>query len=207
MVESQGERNRKRRRKTSELARDRKRISELYLRGWLQHDIATEVGVSQSTVSLDLKHLHSKWRESALFNHDAYIRNELSEIEQELNRVDLLEGLAYQQWLTSLEAESSQTLYMEPGEDGQPSLDRAVQHEGQEGRGDIRWWDAMCKCIAMRESLRDRRARILSAYVERREITGEGGGGINVIFQSNVNLAELEAKALAERELAEAENG
>jgi hypothetical protein len=37
---------RKPRRSASQLARDRRRISELYLEGWLQADIAAEVGLA-----------------------------------------------------------------------------------------------------------------------------------------------------------------
>jgi len=84
------------RRSPAELARDRRRISELYLQGWLQVDIAAEVGVSQPTVSNDLKAIQKEWVKSTLIDF-----NEAKA--QELAKVDNLERIYHAAWQRSCE--------------------------------------------------------------------------------------------------------
>jgi len=84
------------RRDTAQIARDRKKIGELYLRGWLQVDIAEKLGVDRSTVSRDLKALHREWLASALAD--------FSEAKaQELAKIDDLEREYWRAWERSCE--------------------------------------------------------------------------------------------------------
>jgi transposase len=85
----------KRRGKT-QLARDRRRIADLYLQGWIQADIASEVGVSQATVCRDLQALQASWLDSALMNFDEAKAHELA-------KVDRLEREYWQAWERSCE--------------------------------------------------------------------------------------------------------
>ena len=71
-----------RRRSTAELTRDRRRIADLYLAGWTQTDIADELGVSQPTVSGDLKALQRDWLASSLIDFDAAKAQELAKIDR-----------------------------------------------------------------------------------------------------------------------------
>lgn len=96
MMEEKKKAKRKPRRSRSQLLRDRRRISDLYLEGWLQVDIAQEVGLAQSTVSLDLKALHKEWLKSALVNTDQTKSKELA-------RIDRLEREYYAAWRRSCE--------------------------------------------------------------------------------------------------------
>ncbi len=50
-----------RQRSDTERQADRRTISELYLQGWNQTDIADKLGIDQSTVSRDIKTLKVEW--------------------------------------------------------------------------------------------------------------------------------------------------
>ena len=84
------------RRSKGQLIRDRRRISNLYLQGWLQVDIADELDISHSTVSRDLTHLYKEWQESSLVDIDESKSRELA-------KVDRLEREYWQAWEKSCE--------------------------------------------------------------------------------------------------------
>lgn len=89
-----------RKRNQAEIVRDRRRIGELYLKGWLQVDIADELGISQQTVSNDLKTLQQDWLESALIDINEAKSRELAKLDQ-------LEREYWKGWLRScLDAET-----------------------------------------------------------------------------------------------------
>lgn len=69
-----------RRRKPAEIARHRRKEADLYLKGWLQVDIADELGINQATVSRDLKALHKDWLASALIDFDRAKARELAKV-------------------------------------------------------------------------------------------------------------------------------
>lgn len=70
---------------------DLERISELYLMGKRQVDIAATLGVAQSQVSYDLKEIHERWRERSALNLDERKRIELA-------RLDVLERVYWEAW-------------------------------------------------------------------------------------------------------------
>lgn len=100
--------NTKRRTKT-QLERDRRRISDMYLRGMLQSEIAAELGLSQATISTDLKALQGEWLQSALLDF-----NEIKA--RELARIDKLEREYWTAWERSLE--DAETIREENGAGG-----------------------------------------------------------------------------------------
>jgi len=63
-------------RSKSQARRDRRLISELYLKGKRQYEIAEDVGVSVATVSRDIKILARYWQITSKANIDKY-RTEL----------------------------------------------------------------------------------------------------------------------------------
>jgi hypothetical protein len=79
------------RRSKSQRTRDRRRIAALYLKGWLQNDIAAEVGLSQGTISLDLKVLHKAWLQSSLVDIATAKGREIA-------KIDALEREYYRAW-------------------------------------------------------------------------------------------------------------
>lgn len=82
------------RRSQAQLARDRKRVAELYLKGWLQVDIAKELNVDQSTISRDLAYLIEEWQAAALYDFNEAKARELA-------KINLLEETYWAEWMTS----------------------------------------------------------------------------------------------------------
>ena len=123
------------RREPSQIARDRQRCADLYLQGWLQSDIADELGINQSTVSRDLKVLHAKWLASALVDFDEAKAKELA-------KVDRLEREYWRGWLRS--REDAETLRQEGTKDA--GIGKIVKTEkGQ--TGDPRFLAGVQWCI------------------------------------------------------------
>jgi len=153
------------RRSNGQLARDRRRIADLYLQGWLQVDIAAEVGVSQSTVSLDLKALHKEWQKSALVDIDAAKSKELA-------RIDRLEREYWDAWYRScLDAETTTKKAVETAKE---TRKEAVQTaKGQSG--DPRFLQGVQWCI-------ERRCKILGIDApQKQEVSGPGGTAIEIV--------------------------
>lgn len=137
-------------------------MADLYLQGWLQTDIAEEVGVSDATVSRDLKALQSEWLASALVDF-----NEAKS--QELAKIDRLEREYWQAWERS--CENAETVTKEGGPSG---VDKVKQtSKGQ--AGDPRFLAGVQWCI-------ERRCKILGVDApNRHELTGKDGGPIRLI--------------------------
>ena len=70
---------------------DLARISELYLRGKPQAEIAEEIGVSQGQVSKDLSIIRTRWRKQTTVNMDEAKNKELA-------RIDVLEREYWEAW-------------------------------------------------------------------------------------------------------------
>lgn len=83
-------------RKKSAIARDRRNIARLYLKGELQADIAEQLGISQSTVSRDLSAIQKQWQEANI--HDINERKST-----ELAKIDNLELEYWDAWKRSQE--------------------------------------------------------------------------------------------------------
>ena len=65
----------------SEVERDRRMIGRLYLAGVTQMEIAAQLGISQATVSRDLKFLQAEWQEARINDIDERKRQELAKID------------------------------------------------------------------------------------------------------------------------------
>ena len=84
-------------------AAERRRIvATEYLKGRFQSDIAQELGVSQGTISNDLKAIREQWQKSALIDFNEAVGRELF-------RIDQLEMTYWQSWQHSLKEFTSQT--------------------------------------------------------------------------------------------------
>ena len=128
------------RRKAAQIARDRRRIANLYLQGWLQVDIAAEVNLSGPTVCRDLKALHKEWIASALIDIDAAKSKELA-------RIDRLEREYWTAWWRSIE--DAETTTKKAVETATETRKEAVQTaKGQSG--DPRFLQGVQWCIERR---------------------------------------------------------
>lgn len=160
---------RKRRRKTAEIARDRKRIAEMYLRGDLQADIGKELDLAQSTISRDLEALHDAWRKSALIDIDEAKSRELAKIDQ----LELTYWVAWQK-----SCEDAETIQQVGGAEGPEKITKTSKGQA----GDPRFLQGIQWCI-------ERRCKILGVDAPvKQEHTGKDGeaiifrvGGIDLV--------------------------
>ena len=125
------------RRSNGQLARDRRRIADLYLKGWLQVDIADELELSQSTISNDIKALQGKWLRSALVDF-----NEAKA--QELAKIDRLERKYWEAWGRS--CEDAETVRQEGGKTGVDKIVKTAKGQA----GDPRFLAGVQWCIERR---------------------------------------------------------
>jgi hypothetical protein len=130
-------------------------MADLYLQGWLQADIAEEVGVSGATVSRDLKVLQSKWLASALVDF-----NEAKS--QELAKIDRLEREYWHAWARSCENAEQMT------QEGTPDSVEKVKKTSKGQAGDPRFLQGVQWCI-------ERRCKILGVDAPERHEIGEPG--------------------------------
>jgi len=124
---------------TTSIERRRATVADLYIQGWLQAEIAQHVGVTQSTVSTDLKSIQGQWRASAVRDFDI-LR------ERELRKLDRLEREAWAAWDRS----------QKPSQEAVISSDGSTQRTQKkvaEQVGDVRFLEQIQKCIASRRAL------------------------------------------------------
>jgi len=143
------------------MARDRRLIASLYLRGCLQAEIATEVGLSEATVSRDLKALQQEWHESSLLDIDAAKARELA-------RIDELERTYWQAWKRSCEDAETETARVVETAGGRR---RVAQKQTKCQAGDPRFLQGIQWCI-------ERRCKVLGIDAPEKL---EHSGGIRVI--------------------------
>ena len=131
------------RRSNGQLARDRRRIADLYLQGWLQCQIAEEVNLSPATVSRDIAALQAGWLDSALIDF-----NEAKS--QELAKIDRLEREYWAAWERSCEDAETVTekARASKGSDRPDSVEKTKQAKGQ--AGDPRFLSGVQWCIERR---------------------------------------------------------
>ena len=75
------------RQKRLAITQRRQRVAELHLASWTQQAIAAELGLSQSTVSTDLKAIEKEWRDSTVRDFDlarAMDLQKLNHLEREI---------------------------------------------------------------------------------------------------------------------------
>lgn len=139
-----------RHRSKSEIEKHRRRISELYLKGWLQEEIASEIGVHQSTVSRDLKAIQKIWQKETLIDfNEAKAR--------ELERIDILEREYWEAWERSRAEFQSKTIKQrgakieKTGEDEVTKITPVEATQKAEDRnGDPRYLAGVQWCITQR---------------------------------------------------------
>ena len=160
------------RRDAAQLARDRRRIAEMYLHGVLQADIADELHIDQSTVSRDLKALQDEWRASSLIDIDEAKARELA-------RIDELERTYWDGWRRSKEdAEIERTRATETQRDGK-RYEAGTEKRGQ--AGDPRFLQGVGWCI-------ERRCKLVGIDApEKQEIRLPDGVVQRVIFEEKAN--------------------
>jgi len=117
----------------------RQKVTELYLEGWSQSAIATELNIAQSTVSDDIQHVRRKWEQSALQNYD-----ELRSLADQ--KLQHIEHEAWAGWRRSQKPAQSAVV---SGEGVAQQSRKSMKNQ----YGDPRFLDLVNKCIAQRRAL------------------------------------------------------
>ena len=124
---------------TIQIERRRQLVAELYLKGWAQPAIATETGVTQGTVSRDLKAIRQQWRRSQVRDFDEAVVTELK-------KIDRLEREAWAGWERSQQpAESTKVT--------QDGAGKRAEKTVRQQQGEPRYLEQIHRCIASRRML------------------------------------------------------
>lgn len=145
----------------------------MYLAGRLQADIGDVLGLSQSTISRDLRALHKVWRKAALVDfNEAKAR--------ELGKVDRLEREYWEAWQRSRKDKEA-TLTEKIDATASSRTKAQIRKEGQVG--DPRFLAGAQWCI-------ERRCKLLGLDApQRREITGADGGDLSIVIKDKIETA------------------
>lgn len=142
-------------RKPAEVERDRRNIARLYLQGKIQAEIASEMKISQPTVSRELKLLQAEWRVERVYDINEAKAKELA-------KLDVLELEYWDAWKRSQGNAVTQTQ-----SDGPMGTTKTTKQEKQVG--DSRFLDGVRDCIKQR-------CNILGVEAPKKsEITGKDG--------------------------------
>ena len=150
-------------------------VSELYLKGLTQAEIARQINVDQSTVSRDLAHIQKAWNEAAIRN--------LDEVKaQELAKIDALERTYWKAWERSIGTVQVKTIKAKgprpTGGRNDPAPELAEQTiRTEELNGDPRYLQGVMACI-------ERRCKLLGIDApDKQEISGPSGGPIPHVWE------------------------
>lgn len=121
--------------------RDQAAIARLYLRGWLQKDIAIELNLSEATVSRDLAAIAEALEASA--QEDVRIARS-----RELAKIDHLEREAWEAWEQS---KKPQRTTVKTGAEGQAARGQIKERQRD---GDPRYMQVVQWCIEERARIR-----------------------------------------------------
>ena len=136
----------------------RPEVAELYLNGWRQSAIASKFGVTQGTISNDLKAIRKDWVASAVRDFDQLK-------EQELQRADNLEREYWEQYQASKKPKKSKTSRQVKGD--RESIEATMKEE--ERLGNPTYLSGVQWCI-------EQRCKILGIYAAvKNELTGKNG--------------------------------
>jgi len=151
------------RRSKSQIARDRAVMARMYLHGALQIEIAEKLGLSQGTVSRDLKMIQAEWLEGA--------EEDVKKIKaRELARIDELERTYWQAWADSCEDAEMERAKQASGASGEMRAEIIKEKRGQSGNPSF--LAGVERCIKMRIDVVGLEAP------KKTELTGEGGGEV-----------------------------
>lgn len=126
-------------RRKSRVLERRQEVAELHKKGWSQASIAKHLGVTQPTVSGDLKAIRQEWLRSSVRDFDLARATELQKLE-------LVEREAHAGWERS--QKPSQSAVIQGAGTQQPTR-KTVRNQS----GDPRFLDVLLKCIERRSEI------------------------------------------------------
>lgn len=117
----------------------RKQVAELHLQGFTQLQIAEQLTISQTTISLDLKAIEKEWRDSMVRDFDLCR-------ERELQKLAMVEREAWRAWERSQKPAQSAEL---PGDETVRPAKKRIRNQ----YGDPRFLAIVNNCSASRRAL------------------------------------------------------
>ena len=146
--------------------RDRRNVASLYLKGVIQADIAEQLGISQTTVSRDLKLIQGEWAIARINDIDERKRIELA-------KIDNLELTYWDGWKRSQENAEVETTKLKGRDADKPTdLEKTKRVEGQVG--DPRFLQGVANCI-------DKRCELLGLDAPKNVDVTSGGEKIEAV--------------------------
>jgi len=153
--------------------RDRRNVASLYLKGVIQADIAEQLGISQTTVSRDLKLIQGEWAIARINDIDERKRIELA-------KIDNLELTYWDGWKRSQENAEVETTKLKGRDADKPTdLEKTKRVEGQVG--DPRFLQGVANCI-------DKRCELLGLDAPKNVDVTSNGKDLTTII--NVKLTD-----------------
>lgn len=119
----------------------RQKVTELYVQGWSQAEIAAHLEVAQSTICADIQLVRRQWEQSSLHNFDALRAREAQKLE-------FIERESWAAWERSKKPAQS-AIVTDAGTGTGPQTRKSLKHQ----IGDPRFLDQINKCVAQRRAL------------------------------------------------------
>lgn len=153
-------------------------ITEWYLRGKHQSEIAALLGLSQGMISNDLKEIQRRWRESTTMNLDEAKARELA-------RLDQLEREFWTAWEAS---KNERTQARQEKNNAGATVKASMMKEQRDGNPSF--LQGVLNCI-------DRRCKLLGLDAPtKQEVAGPGGGPIQTEQSTKPDLSKLSLEEL-----------
>lgn len=173
---------------TVDRAARRAQVSELYLKGQTQAQIATQFGVSQVTISRDLAYIQNEWVKQSMALVTAQKAKELA-------KIDHLERTYWTQYAASLEPLRKVVRTAVPGQDNNSPATVSIVTTTTERLGSMSALNGVQWCIEQRCKIMG----IASSKVEitwRETVTPEQANVVNSFFEEATRA--LAAKLIEE---------
>ena len=122
-----------------QIEKRRQQVAELYLRGSTQAQIARDLGVTQSTISVDWKAIRREWRDSTIRDYGEVVTIALQ-------KYDRLEREAWSGWERSQQPVESTKL-------NQNGSGKTAEKVVKTQHGDPRFLDQVHRCVVGRLEL------------------------------------------------------
>jgi len=117
-------------------------ISDAYIQGKTQIQIAHELGMNQSTISRKLKKIREQWKENRLQNIDAFK-------DRELARIDRLELEYWEAWIRSCTTRTEKSIKKKEGK----GVEKESSLKTYERDGNPSYLEGVERCIKLRMEL------------------------------------------------------
>lgn len=169
------------RRPRLDVEKRRAEVSDMYIKGHSQAEIARKYGLTQSQISQDLKAIRKEWRNSRVRNFDDLV-------DEALQKIDKREREAWEAWEKSKEDYIKKaTKQKGKGGSDKPDYQEVVTTE-YKAMGDPRYLTIIGQCE------RDRMELLGHSAAKKIEVSGKDGEAVGVMVYLPDNKRESEGE-------------